>query len=141
EQRQQRDTILATRIEREGVAAFVDDWEQLPLFASQRNLPPETRVALRRQRLSTSAIGLANSLRGVGTGAQPALHEQLSSLTLPTLLLAGELDSKFCQIARQMAARMPRASLQIVRGAGHTIHLEQPAAFAQLIHEFCSMVS
>lgn len=139
-QRQQRDDALAARIESAGVEAFVDGWEQLPLFASQQNLPAEARAALRRQRLTNRASGLANSLRGVGTGVQPALHEQLSLLTVPTLLLAGELDGKFCQIARQMAARIPQVSLQIVRGAGHTIHLEQPALFARLVHEFCTMV-
>ncbi len=140
EQRRQSDNALAARIEREGVAAFVNYWEQLPLFASQNSLPLETRAALRAQRLNNSATGLANSLRGVGTGVQPALHEQLSTLTLPTLLLAGELDNKFCQIARQMAAHMPQANLRIVPSVGHTIHLEQPDVFARLVHEFCSTV-
>lgn len=140
EQRQRSDNALAARIECEGVEAFVNYWEQLPLFASQHNVPLEVRAALRRQRLNTSAKGLANSLRGVGTGAQPALYEQLGMLTLPTLVLAGELDSKFCQLARQMAAHLPQAQLQIISGAGHTIHLEQPDAFAKLIHEFCHMV-
>src|SRR5579883_2019656 len=136
ERRRQSDNALAERIEREGVEAFIDYWEQLPLFASQSNLPPERRAALRAQRLTNRASGLANSLRGVGTGVQPALHERLGTLNLPVLLLAGELDSKFCQIARQMARSTPRARLQIVPGAGHTIHLEQPALFAGLVDEF-----
>ncbi len=141
EQRSQHDNALAARIEREGIEAFVDGWEQLPLFASQSRLPPETRALLRTQRLNNYAQGLANSLRGVGTGVQPALHEQLNVLTMPTLVLAGELDGKFCQIAHQMAARIPQARLRIVPDAGHTIHLEQPEAFATLVHEFCRTVS
>ncbi|MGH2479950.1 MAG: 2-succinyl-6-hydroxy-2,4-cyclohexadiene-1-carboxylate synthase [Ktedonobacteraceae bacterium] len=140
EQRRQHDNALATRIEREGMEAFVDYWEQIPLFASQRNLPPETQATLRAQRLNNRANGLANSLRGVGTGVQPALHKRLGALTSPTLLLAGELDGKFCQIARQMATCIPRASLRIVPDAGHTIHLEQPEAFATLVREFCRTV-
>ncbi len=102
EQRRLSDNALAECIEREGVAAFMDYWEKLPLFASQDSLPPEARATLRAQRLNNRATGLANSLRGVGTGVQPALYEQLHALTLPTLLLAGELDNKFCQIARQL---------------------------------------
>lgn len=140
EQRRQSDNMLAARIEREGVTAFVDYWESLPLFASQNSLPQEVRAALRIQRLDNRAQGLANSLRGGGTGVQPALFEQLCTLSLPVLLLAGELDSKFCQIARQMAARMPQASLHIVPGTGHTIHLEQPDIFAGLVQEFCGAV-
>lgn len=140
EERQRSDNALAARIECEGVEAFVNYWEKLPLFASQNALPAEIREALRAQRLNNRAIGLANSLRGVGTGVQPALHERLNALNLPALVLAGELDSKFCQIARQMAEQMPRARLRIMERAGHTIHLEQPALFAQLVSEFCSAV-
>ncbi|MBL8057900.1 MAG: alpha/beta fold hydrolase, partial [Anaerolineales bacterium] len=44
------DAALAERIEREGLAAFVDHWERLPLFASQARLPAEARAALRAQR-------------------------------------------------------------------------------------------
>jgi 2-succinyl-6-hydroxy-2,4-cyclohexadiene-1-carboxylate synthase len=137
EQRRQSDNALAARIESVGVEAFIDYWEKLPLFASQNNLPAETRAALRTQRLDNRASGLANSLRGVGTGAQPALHERLPTLDLPTLLLAGELDAKFCQIADQMARSIPQASLHLVPGSGHAIHLEQPALFAGLVNEFC----
>jgi 2-succinyl-6-hydroxy-2,4-cyclohexadiene-1-carboxylate synthase len=138
ERRRQSDNESGERLEREGVEAFVDYWEQLPLFASQRNLPPEMRAALRAQRLNNRAPGLANSLRGVGTGAQPALHERLHTLDLPVLLLAGERDAKFCQIAQQMARQLPRAQVQIVRDAGHTIHLEQPDMFINLVQQFCS---
>jgi 2-succinyl-6-hydroxy-2,4-cyclohexadiene-1-carboxylate synthase len=138
EQRRSSDNALATSIEQEGVAPFVERWERLPLFASQSNLPIAQQEALHRQRLQNRAVGLANSLRGVGTGAQPALHAQLSALDLPVLLIAGELDAKFCCTARQMARDLPHATLHIVAGAGHTVHLEQPAVFAQLVRQFCS---
>lgn len=140
ERRRQSDNALARRIEDQGVEAFVDEWEMLPLFASQRNLPAQVRTALRRQRLNNRALGLANSLRGVGTGVQPALHEQLHTLNLPVLLLAGELDEKYCRIARQMAANLPQAQVEIVPAAGHAVHLEQPAGFVRLVNEFCRAV-
>lgn len=136
EARRASDEALAASIEREGVAAFVDRWEQLPLFASQRALEASRREALRRQRLRNSAAGLANSLRGVGLGAQPALHEQLPALDLPVLLITGELDQKFCEIAAQMAQRLPRARWQSVAGAGHAVHLERPAEFDELVIAF-----
>lgn len=139
EQRRASDEALAMRIEQDGIEAFVDYWEKIPLFASQQQLAAEQRAALRAQRLNNRACGLANSLRGVGTGAQPELYTRLPTLNLPVLLLAGELDSKFCTIARQMAAQLPQATLRIISGAGHTVHLEQPEAFVAQVHEFCVM--
>lgn len=120
------DEALAARIERDGVARFVDEWERLPLFASQAALPTSTRERLRAQRLSNSAIGLALSLRGMGTGAQPSYWDALPALSMPVRLLAGALDVKFVAIARQMQAAIPRSTLAIMPDAGHTIHLEQP---------------
>jgi len=140
EQRRLSDMALAASIERDGIEAFVERWENLPLFATQRNLPLEQRTALHRQRLNNRPAGLANSLRGIGTGVQPALHDRLPELTIPVLLLAGELDAKFCAIARQMAQLLPLVQLSIVPATGHTIHLEQPATFIALVTEFCTSV-
>ena len=81
EERRASDEALAASIEREGVPAFIERWERLPLFASQRTLPFECREALHRQRLQNNATGLAQSLRGVGTGVQPSLYAQLPTLT------------------------------------------------------------
>ena len=136
-QRRSNDEQLAASIERDGIVAFVEYWEHLPLFASQQRLPYEQRQALHEQRLHNSASGLANSLRGVGTGAQPALQERLATLSLPVLLIAGILDTKFCTITHQMAQSLPDAQLHIVPDAGHTVHLEQPEVFDQIVGDFC----
>ncbi|MCB8922948.1 MAG: 2-succinyl-6-hydroxy-2,4-cyclohexadiene-1-carboxylate synthase [Ardenticatenaceae bacterium] len=135
-ERRTRDNALAERIERDGIAPFVDYWETLPLWASQQQLPPEKHTALRQQRLANNPIGLASSLRGMGTGAQPSLWPHLPALTLPTLLLAGELDAKFVAINQQMHALLPSSQLEIVAGAGHTVHLERPYSFQQAILTF-----
>ncbi len=134
--RRAADEALARLLEEEGVAAFVDRWERLPLFASQQRLPETTRRALRAQRLRNNPRGLAMSLRGAGTGAQEPLHERLTTLAVPTLLIAGALDDKYCAIARQMATQAPQARLAIVPDAGHNVHLEQPERFVALVREF-----
>src|SRR5205814_18282 len=118
--RRDSDNALADRIERDGLAAFIAHWEQLPLFASQSALPRETRASLREQRLRNRPVGLANSLRGVGTGMQPSLHDRLQELHIPVLLIAGALDTKYCAIARNMAAALSHSMLHIVSNAGHT---------------------
>lgn len=136
EQRRLSDERLAARIEREGIPAFIEYWENLPLFASQKTLPSECRQALHRQRLQNSAVGLAQSLRGVGTGVQPSLYARLPTLHIPVLLIAGELDTKFSAIARHMAQMLPQSQLHIVSSAGHTVHLERPKEFASLVGDF-----
>lgn len=134
--RRQSDEALATMIEQHGVAAFVKKWEQLPLFATQKQLPLEQQENIRRERLSQSAKGLANSLRGMGTGNQPSWWEHLKSLSIPTLLLCGERDEKFCQLAAEMQERMSNAQLVKISCAGHAIHVEQPKIFAKIVNEF-----
>ena len=136
EQRRVSDEALAASLEGEGVPAFIERWENLPLFASQRTLPSECREALHRQRLQNSATGLAQSLRGIGTGVQPSLYARLPALNIPVLLIAGALDTKFTAIAQRMAQALPQSQLSIVPAAGHTVHLEQPQLFASLVGDF-----
>ncbi len=136
ERRRISDETLAASIEREGVQAFIERWEKLPLFASQKTLPLECRETLRRQRLQNRATGLAQSLRGVGLGVQPSLYARLPTLQIPVLLIAGELDTKFTAIARHMAQALPQAQVRIISGAGHTVHLEQPEEFVSLVGDF-----
>jgi 2-succinyl-6-hydroxy-2,4-cyclohexadiene-1-carboxylate synthase len=131
-ERRAADGRLARRIERDGVAAFLDDWLAGPLFAT---LPAE--AAGREQRLANTAEGLASALRRLGTGAQEPLWDRLGELRPPALLVAGERDPKFTGIANQMAAAIgPAAQVALVPGAGHAAHLERPAATAALLEEF-----
>ena len=135
--RQRSDETLAQRIEREGVPAFVEQWSRLPLFASQETrLAPEQRARQERQRLRNRAGGLARSLRGMGSGAQPPLHALLPHIGTPLLLLAGADDAKFRAIARDLARRLPNAAVEIVPEAGHAAHLESPEAVAQSARRF-----
>jgi 2-succinyl-6-hydroxy-2,4-cyclohexadiene-1-carboxylate synthase len=134
--RRAADEALAARIERDGVAAFVDEWERNPLFAGLARLPGEARAALHEQRLNNSPVGLANSLRGMGAGAQPSLWARLAAVAAPSLLIAGELDAKFVTLNQRLAAVIPQATLRLIPDAGHTVHLEQPEAFLSTVTNF-----
>jgi len=138
--RVQQDEQLAAQIETQGLAAFVEAWERLPLFASQQALPEVVHTHLREQRQRNRPQGLANSLRGMGTGAQPSLWTELAGLPMPTLLLVGDLDQKFKELATQMASHLPNATVAIVPDAGHTVHLEQPQAFQAQVLTFLNSI-
>jgi len=135
-QRILHDAALAEQIERDGIEAFVDTWMRQPLFASQARLGPKALAAARAARCANRPVGLANSLRGMGTGAQESLWPALSGLTVPTLLAAGGEDAKFCAIAESMMRRMPAATLAIIPESGHAAHLENPSAFNARVLEF-----
>ena len=134
------DEALADRIERDGLERFVDFWQSIPLWDTQVGLPAGVVSALRRQRMSNTGVGLANSLRGMGTGAQEPLHGRLDEVEVPVLLLTGALDQKFSGIAEEMATRLPRAERCTVAGAGHAVHLEDPRAFESASAEFLRRV-
>ena len=135
-ERAARDAALADEIERDGIAAFVERWERLPLFATQARLPDAERAALRAQRLAQAPRGLANSLRGMGQGAQPPLFERLPTIPMPALVLVGALDPAYCSLGREMIRLIPKARLAIIPDAGHAVHLEQPEAFRSIVAEF-----
>lgn len=132
-ERRAADEALAAEIEESGVEAFVDRWEQAPIFASQHELPEAIRRAIRAGRLANRAVGLANSLRGGGTGAMPALWDALPTLTVPCTVVAGSRDDKFVDIGRRMVDLLPRATFELVAGAGHAAHIEAPDACQALL--------
>jgi 2-succinyl-6-hydroxy-2,4-cyclohexadiene-1-carboxylate synthase len=136
EARRKSDEALAQKIEQQGVLAFVKAWEQAPLFASLQRLPEHLLSEQRRIRKIQSSVGLSGSLRGMGTGSQPALWQQLSTLTVPTCLVSGELDTKFTLIQQEMLTHLTQAIHVQIPDAGHTPHLEQPLLFWSQVLEF-----
>ena len=136
EERVRSDAALAEAIERDGIAAFVDRWQAQPVFASQARLPAAVREALRRQRLRNDSRGLANSLRGMGAGAQEPVLARMGEIRVPVLVLAGALDEKYYTLGRRIAAALPCARLETVTDAGHALHLERPQAFAAAVRRF-----
>lgn len=138
-ERRMADEQLAVDIERDGVEAFVDQWERLPLFASHAALPVATRERLRAERVSHDPVGLASSLRGAGQGAMAPLHDRLPEITRPTLVVAGALDEIGTGRARVVAESLSNARLEVIVDAGHTPHLERPDVFAASVDEFLSL--
>lgn len=130
------DNNLAQRIEQDGIESFVDFWESIALWESQRKLSVGQAAILRQIRLGNNPVGLANSLRGMGTGQQPSLWGNLNQIVNPTLLLTGQLDLKFCAIAAEILPQLRQGQLHSVPQAGHTVHLEQPSRWLELVQSF-----
>jgi 2-succinyl-6-hydroxy-2,4-cyclohexadiene-1-carboxylate synthase len=134
------DEALADRIDRDGVETFIDYWQAVPLFATQSSLPEETRASIRAGRLENRAVGLANSLRGMGAGTQEPVHDRLSRVLTPVLLVAGTLDEKFSAIAGELQQVLPTSAVNLIDGAGHAAHIERPSQFAEAVLTFLRRV-
>lgn len=136
EARRRADEELARRIEEGGLEAFVSEWMAQPILATQRRLGPQFLAQSRNERRAHDARGLAASLRALGPGAQPSFFDALPRVTVPVLLVAGSLDHKFVAAARDLAGRLPHGEFREIADAGHAAHLEQPAAFREVVQDF-----
>lgn len=133
--RREADLRFVRLLREQGLEAFVEAWQALPLWQTQQALPEAARLAQRQERLRHDAEGLAQSLLGQGLGEMPDLRPLLAEVQTPVELVAGERDDKFVQLAHELCAILPRARLTIVPGVGHNVVLEKPTAVAQLLLE------
>ena len=129
--RRAADELLADHIEVVGIDTFIDEWLGTALFAGLTE-----QTALRDDRLRNTADGLAASLRATGTGTQEPLWERLGEITVPVLVLAGEHDTKFRAIGERMAGLLSASTYEVIAGAGHSVHLEQPEATAAAVADW-----
>jgi 2-succinyl-6-hydroxy-2,4-cyclohexadiene-1-carboxylate synthase len=125
-ERRQKDERFIRLLREQGLAAFVEAWEQQPLWDTQRKLPEVVRAAKRRERLAHTAQGLAQSLASVGLGQMPDLRNSLARVSCSVQLLVGALDTRFVALARELCSLMPRAQCIVADGAGHDLILERP---------------
>jgi 2-succinyl-6-hydroxy-2,4-cyclohexadiene-1-carboxylate synthase len=129
------DERRAARIEEVGTEVFVAEWLQVPLLA---DLP--AAAAHLPERLENRPEGLAASLRHCGTGRQDDLWPRLGQLRMPVLCITGADDERFTAIAGRMAATMPMARAVAIERAGHTVHLQRPDAFWDVLEGWLSDV-
>jgi 2-succinyl-6-hydroxy-2,4-cyclohexadiene-1-carboxylate synthase len=133
QRRVETDEALAQRVVARGMEAFVAEWEGQPLLEPAPHVSPERRAAQRAQRLANRPLGLANSLRGMGAGQQAPLWSALRDLRAPVALIVGERDARYRAIASRMCEQLPAGTRWVVANAGHTVHLDQPERFVELV--------
>ncbi len=131
--RRRDDARLARMLRTDGLDAFVQHWESLPLFASQRELPRKTLDRQREIRLGHDAEGLARSLEVLGLAEMRDLRPSIGTLGLPLTLVTGSEDAKFKPLAHTLVAKHPHVNVEIIDGVGHNAVLEAPDAIAAVL--------
>jgi pimeloyl-ACP methyl ester carboxylesterase len=100
------------------------------------NVLTATRLSkpLRTQVIDDSLCGAAAAKAGWPQGAMlEDISMQISSIDVPTVILAGELDKvdSVATLRRELLPRIANARMQVLPGVGHLSPLEAPLAIAQ----------
>jgi 2-succinyl-6-hydroxy-2,4-cyclohexadiene-1-carboxylate synthase len=131
------DEKLASWMEAMPIEDIVSLWERQPLFADQSDALVESQ---RPGRMSHEPRSLALLLRTAGQGALEPVWNELRSLELPLLAIAGARDEGYTAAAKRIASVAPNGRVAIVEDTGHAPQLQQPGEVARLITDFLDVI-
>ena len=133
--RREQDEIRARHLETGDLAGFLGRWFDMPMFQSLRRRPRAFRAMVAR-RFGGHPVEWARALRGLGLGEQEPLWDSLAGLRVPLLVITGEEDRKFCDIAARMERGNPNIQWATLPGCSHNVHFEKPTAYTECIRSF-----
>lgn len=88
-----------------------------------------------QQALRPGAEAAFQSMFADVAGGPPPLD--LTKIVNPVLALHGERDRVSpVEVSERLVGTLPHARLEVVAGAGHWIHVDQPDRFCSLVEEF-----
>ena len=130
-----RREVAIERIGREGGAGFLDEFVPNLIAPTTRERSPRFLAELRAIAADVPDHVLAGCLRGMRD--RPDSTEILRALDVPALVVVGAQDAITPPAgARAMAELLPRATLAVIPGAGHTPSVERPLPTAEAIIGF-----
>src|SRR5699024_1447833 len=89
-----------------------------------------------------SAQGAAMTMRGVQK-QRPSLWDltdPMATLTTPTLIVTGDEDEPCLEPGLLMKRTIPSSGLVVIPRSGHTVNLEEPAAFNHAVQDFITTI-
>ncbi len=113
-----------------------------PTRVQLQNKDPRGWEEFRRMLADHSPRGSANTLRGVQK-LRPSLFElviEMSRMTVPTLVMAGDEDDPCLEASLLMKRSIPSAGLAILPRTGHALNLEEPLLYNSLVGDFFHLV-
>jgi 3-oxoadipate enol-lactonase len=109
-------------------------WREHILFAPANAQP---RVADSLREMIDRYSGWHLRYPDPGTAPQTPIAQMLPGISIPTLVLVGELDlPDFQAIARRLEKELPQVELQTIAGSGHMSNMEAPQVFNDLVLGF-----
>jgi pimeloyl-ACP methyl ester carboxylesterase len=125
-----------------GMAAFVDRYAAGPTRVQLRRKDPKGYAEFRHAFTRHSALGSALMIQGVMLRRPTifALEGRLKQLRVPTLLVVGDEDEPCLEPALFMKRHIQDAGLVVLPRTGHTVNLEEPQLFNQVVGDFLHTV-
>ena len=133
---------IAEVIASAGMPAFAEKYAYGPTRVQFENKDPRGFAEFKRMLAEHSALGSANTQRGVQC-ERPSLYdliEPMKRLTVPTLILTGDEDWPCLVPGVLMKQSIPSAALAVMPNCGHAINLEAPDEFNRVVGEFLAQV-
>ena len=126
----------------QGMAAFAKTYSLGPTRVQFQNKDPRGWQEFAEMLTEHSASGSAHTQQGVQK-KRPSLFDltdRMKELTVPTLIVSGDEDWPCLVPSVFMKRTIPSAGLLVVPNTGHTINLEEPAAFNTALADFFAQV-
>ncbi|HUZ62947.1 MAG TPA: alpha/beta hydrolase [Acetobacteraceae bacterium] len=129
---------FADRIERDGMPVMAELYCAGPARVQYRDKDSRGWEEFKRQFAEGSARGHAFTMRGVQAPRVPLFERQaeLNAIDAPVLVIAGDEDDSTLDLALFLKRNIPRCGLLMLPRTGHTINLEEPAAFNATLESF-----
>ena len=134
--RREAEAALPSPRDAESLEAFLRAWEAQPVLAGQAHIPTPWGERLKQRRREHQALPLAKAWRAWSLATMPG-GDHVATRDVPLALVHGETDTKFATLHRHWATQLPHAQVVTLPQAGHTAHLEQPAAMDNFLTKFC----
>ena len=126
----------------EGMGAWAESYSVGPTRVQFQNKDPRGWREFADMLAEHSAAGSAHTQQGVQKERPSVfdLADAMKGLTVPTLIVTGDEDWPCLVPSVFMKRTIPSAGLMVVPNTGHTINLEEPAAFNAALADFLAQV-
>jgi pimeloyl-ACP methyl ester carboxylesterase len=129
---------FARRIEQEGMPTMAELYCTSSARTTYRYKDPRGWAEFKRQFADGSAKGHAMTMRGVQGGRQPFFERtgELKKISEPMLVIIGDEDDSTHGLAVHLKKHVARSGVLEMPKTGHTMNLEEPAAFNAAVQDF-----
>ena len=133
---------FARRIEKEGMPAMAELYCTSSARNTYRYKDPRGWAEFKQQFADGSATGHAMTMRGVQGSRVPFFErtEELKKIAEPMLVVIGDEDDSTHSLAVHLKQHVARSGVLELPKCGHTMNLEEPAAFNTAVQDFLHAV-